>query len=1264
MPNISYGLVAKQRAKLLLESLLDFVSGEIPEEECGSLRCNWQEKERREVCPKLLVRATIGDLAALTRLKNPDTALTKNQIKVALRQLEDFLEILEDHRVPPKRGPAVRPLTLTLWSKDKEENLRQFDREWEQKRPDKGKLQEQIYATLQDAMESERMPNVSPRARCDWGEAPDVPVFYGRFQELSTLETWILHERCRLLSIVGIGGVGKTNLSVRFGKGGIGKSGISLRFARGVQGEFDCIMWRSLLNAPPFAEILLDCIAFFSNQQETHLPDTIDRQLSRLFHYLQQQRCLLVLDNMESVLEGGSPIHHCREGYEGYGELLRQAGECPHQSCVLITSREVPQAVARLEGHNSSVRLLRLGGLSESEARKIFERTDSIVASERQWQELIGLYNGNPLALKLVAAFIQVVYAGNIADFLQEGQPIFGSIESLLDWHFMRLSEPEKEVMYWLAINRESVSHSDLKEDVLSSQSQKQIAPTLYSLHQRSLLERKEQRFFLQPVLIEYLTARFVREMSEEVTSQRLKLFDTHAVLKAQSKDHIRKSQKRLIVQPIIELAKDTLRSGEKLGERLREIATLLRAEHWQGGYAGGNLLNLLAQSGAEVDRFDLSGFTIRQADLQKVHLHNVDFSRAKFVKSVFTQTFGGVQSVRFSPDGTLLAASSGSEGEIRLWHVADGQECFVLKGHTSWVCSIAFSPDGTLVASGSDDSTIRLWDVRSGNCVQIVQSEASGVRSVAFSPDGRVLASGNADCTVKVWNVQTGECLTTLKAHTAWILSVTFSQSGSLLASAGGDSTITLWDARTARVLRTFQGHTGTILSIAIDRDEHILASCGHDGTIRLWDVQTGRCIRVVQEGALTVWSVAFALHGQMLASASDEMVKLWNLSSGLCEDSLHGHQDFISSLTFAPDGNTLASGSEDMTVKIWDVRTGKCTRTFQGYTNAIHSVAWGGNGSEQILASGGDEKTVKLWNVATRECVTSFSGHAKRVRSVTVSPDATALASGSDDKTVRLWDIRSGECLHVLTGHSLWVLSVLFSPDGCVLASGSDDASVRLWDTRTGQCRHVLQGHDDLVSGLAFSPDSRLLVTSNEGQTAGGQSVRFWDVRTGQCLNVWRHCGQVISCAFSPDGQTLVMGCGDATLSQWDIHTGECLQTFLGHTKKVRSVALSFDGARLVSGGDDKIIGVWDVNTGRRLTTLSGHTGSVRSVSLSLNGETLASCSEDETIRFWNIHTGEYIEQLRTPRLYEGINIMGAKGLTSAQRASLKRLGAVEEA
>ena len=286
------------------------------------------------------------------------------------------------------------------------------------------------------------------------------------------------------------------------------------------------------------------------------------------------------------------------------------------------------------------------------------------------------------------------------------------------------------------------------------------------------------------------------------------------------------------------------------------------------------------------------------------------------------------------------------------------------LQGHTDGVNSVAFSPDGQTLASGSYDNTIRLWDVATGESLKILTGHTYEVNSVSFSPEGQTLASGSGDNTVRLWDVSTGETLRTLQGHTIFVLSVAFSPDGETLASGSRDRTIRLWDVSTGETLKTLRGHTDFVHSVSFSPDGETLASGSADNTIRLWDVSTGETLRTLQGHTFSVRSVSFSPDGETLASgSSDDTIRLWDVATGRNRKTLRGDMDRVLSVSFSPDGETLASGSDDNTVRLWDVATGAELRTLEGHTLSVVSVSFSPDG--ETLASGSADWTVLLWNL-----------------------------------------------------------------------------------------------------------------------------------------------------------------------------------------------------------------------------------------------------------------------------------------------------------
>ncbi len=808
------------------------------------------------------------------------------------------------------------------------------------------------------------------RYREDWGEAPLGGNFYGRDNELLQLKEWIDDQRCHVIALLGIGGIGKTTLAVKV--------------AEHLKNDFEYVFWRSLQNTPLIEYILKPCLQCLSGQQHVDLPDNFNGQLLSLVEYLRKHRCLLVLDNVESIMQEGRHDSHYCHGYEAYGRLIQCIGEAQHQSCLLLTSREKPKEIALLEGRTSPVRTLYLRGIECHEGRAIL-KDKGLLGSDQHWRTLVDLYSGNPLALKLVSDTICEVFGGDIERFLWEEEITFGYLDDLIGQQFSRLSMQEREILYWLAIERQAVPLETLCDNLAQPVVKGTIFAALDSLLRRSFVEtRNSSQFLLQPAILEHVTNNFVKRACEEFVADRKDLWVNYVFAKAQSEDYIRESQKRLIVAPIAQrlllaLGRETVR---------RNLEALLVAQRQkyplERNYIASNVLQLFMYMGYDLRDVDVSHLVVWQAHLQDIILQRVNFAHAHFISSVFKNTFGNILSVAFSPLEHVFAMGTAA-GEVWMYQAISGTALTNCLGHTDGVWSVTFHPNGHMLASSSDDQTIRLWDIEAGHCFQVLRGHTNRVRSVTFSPDGHILASGSDDQTIRLWNVSNGSCFLVL------------------------------------------QGHTDRVWSVAFSPDGRTLATGSTDKTIRLWDVSTGHCFKVLTSHTGWVRSVIFSPKGETLASGSDDQtVRLWDSTDGCCLHVLQGHINRVWSITFSPDGKTLASGSEDKSIRLWDVRTGTCLKIFQEHTHGVRSIAMSFSG--QMLVSGGDDQTVRTWELHTGVCLKTLRGYTNRIWSVAFDPKGDLVVSSSEDQSLRLWNVTEATCCKVFQSHTHGAKAALY--------------------------------------------------------------------------------------------------------------------------------------------------------------------------------------------------------------------------------------------
>jgi len=585
---------------------------------------------------------------------------------------------------------------------------------------------------------------------------------------------------------------------------------------------------------------------------------------------------------------------------------------------------------------------------------------------------------------------------------------------------------------------------------------------------------------------------------------------------------------------------------------------------------------------------------------------------------------------VAFSPDGRRII--SGCDNTVKIWDVANDQETLTLKGDTTRVSSVAFSPDGGRFVSGGFDNTARVWNAATGQEMLALKGHSGWIRSVAFSSAGRRIVSGGDDGTVKVWDANTGEKTLTLRGHTMYVSSVAFSPDGRRIVSASGDNTVRVWNATTGQETLTFRGHTTFVSSVAFSPDGRRIVSGGGDRMVKVWDAATGTETLTLKGHTEGIGTVAFSPDGRRIVSGSDNTVKVWDAATGQ-ETLTLTTNGRIASVAFSPDGGRIVSGSGDGTLNVWEAASDQETLMLKP-NRGIPSVAFSPDGARIVS---GDFHSVNVWDTATGKQTLTLIGHTFVVYSVAFSPDGGRIVSGSGDGTAKVWDATTGKETLTLKGHANRVFCVAFSPDGQRIVSGSDNA-VKVWDAAIGQETLMLKGHTHPVKSVAFSPDGRRIVSGSQDGT-----VKVWDATTGQETPALKgHTMWVSSVAFSPDGQRIVSGGGDDLVRVWNAATGQETLTLKGHTEWISSVAFSSDGHRIVSGDGGGTVKVWDAATGHETFTLKGHTQPINSVAFSRDGRQIVSGSMSGTVKVWDAASGQ-----------ENRDAQGVPGTVSVNRA-----------
>lgn len=1075
-----------------------------------------------------------------------------------------------------------------------------------------------------------------PAPRADWGDAPPAGRLYGRAAELAALQSLVAARGCRLVAVLGMGGLGKTRLAAHF--------------ARTQAVPFAAIIWRSLLNAPPLPELLRSLIGALSVEPPP-AAEGLDTQLDLLLELLAGQRCLLILDNYESLLQPGERASVYRPGYEPYHQLLRRIAVGAHQSCLVLTSREQPQGYELLEAEAPAVCQLRLPGLAADACHALL-RACGLQLPAQHAALLARHYSGSPLALQIVAETVKEIFGGDLELFLQETALIFDDIRAVLDQQWARLTPLERTVMCWLAIARAPLSSAQLFQQLIGGVARSALVDALRSLSRRSLIESHQGSFALQNVVLEYVTDQLIDQICTEIVTGAPEHIHTHGLMRAQDREHIRASQVRMILQPIAERLVAQL-GRDELKRRLQLVLAWQRAARPRvASYLAGNVLNLLLLLGYDLRGASFAQLSVWQADLSGAWLPEVDFSEADLSGSIFTDSVRGVEEVAFSPDGALVAVAR-SDGEVRMWQADRGQLVGSCSGHRGVVWSLCFSPDGRRLASGGEDASIRLWDVATRRCLAVLSGHATPVSHVAWSPDGTLLASaGGWDKTVRLWDPQDGRAITTLTMNRRFAAKVAWSPDSTRLATSDAGGAIQIWERTDWRCARTIDG-AGLAGPLGFSPDGTRLAGA-IQRAVRLWDVRTGALIRHIDTQGPPVHALAWSPARPILALGVARDVWLWDAGADHFHTILHGHVDGIRSLAWSGDGTQLATWGDE-TLRIWSA-AGEPQRIIRGHKSAVFSVAVSADGSR--VAAGYASGRIQIWDAHGWQEGPVLHGHSGVVNRIALSADGTTLVSASSDQRVGVWDVRSGRLRHMFVGHTAAVRALALHPDGDLLATGGEDSVIRLWHITEGRLDHVLAEHQGHVLDLAFLPGGTRLVSCGDDSP-----TQLWALTQGGAwVLAGRYPARAAVIACSPAGQQLASAVWEGDIRLWDAESGTQRRSITHVGPGLTRLAFSPDGRSLLGCGHDEAVWIWDAAAGSVRQRLAGHVGWVQDVGWMPDGVTILSGGRDGTVRLWSGATGQMLRVLAAPAPYAGMRITGATGLSEAQRAVLRALGAVE--
>jgi len=605
------------------------------------------------------------------------------------------------------------------------------------------------------------------------------------------------------------------------------------------------------------------------------------------------------------------------------------------------------------------------------------------------------------------------------------------------------------------------------------------------------------------------------------------------------------------------------------------------------------------------------------------------------------------VRTVAYSPDGNFIVTGS-RDNSIKLWQVATGREIRTFLGHLNPVNIVTFDPSGQWLASGSSDNSIIIWEVATGKIKRKIEGHQKRVSSLNFNSNGTQLASGGWDRLAYVWDINTGEKLREYKANPATGIGVgvqvLFSNDDEKLITGNDDGKIIIYNLDSdvpQDTLRNISPSScgGCPSFIQLDQKGTKLLSASRSGPVTLWDWKSGKIIKEFN-GEAKDYNAA-GLKGNTVFVSDQDTVKLWNTSGKLLHKILISETE-INSAALSPDGKFVATATNDRITRIWNAQNGKLEKELKGFLN-------------DALDNGLGLDPESYWQYNISRYVAFKEG-------IKVSPDENYVVKAVGT-SAQLWDLSKGRVIRSFEGHENGVICFEFSNDGKYLFTGSGDKTIKMWEVSTGKEVKTFKGHRELIFELAVSQNGKHLVSGSWDATA-----RIWDIESGEEINTYRmdqnspyalafalnylylavgslgkelklieidsglparnFIGhtEIISDIQIKNGQLLTAS-WDGRAKLWDVASGLSTQKFVGHDGQIFATAFHDNGKQIATVGSDRIARLWDISSGEVVQTYEGHTDAITSVDFIHNDKQLITHSLDGTTRIWDVETGKEI-------------------------------------
>ena len=1093
------------------------------------------------------------------------------------------------------------------------------------------------------------LPEIAPRVStlsADWGALRmDVSDFRGRGDDIEFLSTLVLQERCRLIGLVGIPGVGKTWLAVKL--------------AHHLQSEFHQVIYLSLRDRPDPRALATELLIGLGAPPEAD--SALEPLCSALIHQLDQFSYLLVLDDGDQLYQAGELSGTYPASLQGYELFLQALSTQSHRSCLLWVGREWPRTLTAMGRSRRYI----VRGMTSEDVSQLSCWPRLLKADIDQWQALHQWLGGvPPLMPPLVDRLKFVAY--DLERCLDHGgTPIAGINQYFANWLSV-LSDHEQSVLTELALAHQPKSLQQLLTPLVPET----LFAVVDSLCDRGFcrlrVEDSQITLALPQALRPYLCDRWIRGLSMQLPEQLVSVLHAYPLVQVDAPEPVQQQQRQQVLQPLAEHLGDALpESQDRLEWLTPQLSHSRPLGRQQPGFSAGNLLNLAQHWRLPLVELDCRDLILWGTDLQSDAWQGIDLSGSDLDQTLLAKPLGRQPVMAIDPHYKAVAVGD-QAGQLLLWRPQDGR---LQPGpefdQLSPVLAVALDPQGRNLAVGRQDGLVQLWTLGSNYGPEILTPEAiPPLRVLTYSPDGQCLAGGTITGLLYLWRLDSGECLQQISAHTGPITAIAFSPCGQWLTTAGQDGHAVEWERTTGRARYRFQGRVTAWLGTVGYRPRqdpdapHQAITIGRDeGQVLLWDLASHRPYRVLVERCDTVITAALSPNGQYLAlSDIQQTVRIWSVATRQLCHCLPAFQAPVTGLVFSPDSTLLITGS-DYNVQLWSLATGECWRSWQSQRHSVTALAL--TAETQILSLHQDQ-TLRYWRPASAgrwRPQRRLRLGASTVSALAVGGSGHYWVTGDDQGRIQLCNPHGHDAFREPLKLPGAITALALDNPETWLAAADSVGTLALWHLPSQICQWQHQGEGEPLTTLVFSPEGDRLFGGSRDRT-----IQSWTLEGEPIAQLTGHLRQVHCLWPLPKGQQLLSGSKYGTVCLWDLDRQEIQHRWQPLDRLIYGVTADLQGNPLAIAGSAQTLEVWEIGKDRHRCTLTDEGSTLWHVSLSPDGQHLLSASQEGNLNLWRVATGEHLAQLRVDRPYEAMKIKGCTGLSPVERSILHTLGAID--